>query len=35
MEVLHQNLQIAQNFKPMTKAEMDELRNRCKQYAAD
>jgi uncharacterized protein len=35
MEVLHQNLQIAQNFKPMTVAEMDELRNRCKQYAAD
>jgi uncharacterized protein len=35
MDVLHQNLQIAQNFKPMTTAEMDELRNRCKQYAAD
>ena len=25
MDVLHQNLQIAQNFKPMTTAEMDEL----------
>jgi aryl-alcohol dehydrogenase-like predicted oxidoreductase len=35
MDVLHQNLQIAQNFKPMTAAEMDELRNRCKPYAAD
>ncbi|MGA3092738.1 MAG: aldo/keto reductase [Terriglobales bacterium] len=34
-EVLHQNLRIAQNFKPMTAAEMDELRNRCKTYAAD
>jgi aryl-alcohol dehydrogenase-like predicted oxidoreductase len=33
--VLHQNLQIAQNFKPMSPAEMDELRNRCKEYAAD
>jgi uncharacterized protein len=35
LEVLQQNLQIARNFKPMTTAEMDELRNRCKQYAAD
>jgi predicted aldo/keto reductase-like oxidoreductase len=35
LEVLHQNLQIAQNFKPMTAAEMDELRNRCSKYAAD
>ncbi|HEV2398309.1 MAG TPA: aldo/keto reductase [Candidatus Sulfotelmatobacter sp.] len=35
MEVLHQNLGIAQNFKPMSAAEMDELRNRCKQYSAD
>ena len=35
VQVLHQNLQIAQNFKPMTTAEMDELRNRCKLYAAD
>jgi predicted aldo/keto reductase-like oxidoreductase len=35
MEVLKQNLQIAQNFTPMTAAEMDELRNRCQQYAAD
>ena len=35
LEVLQQNLRIAQNFKPMTTAEMDELRNRCKTYAAD
>jgi len=35
IEVLQQNLTIAQNFKPMAAAEMDELRNRCKQYAAD
>jgi uncharacterized protein len=35
LEVLHQNLQIARNFTPMTEAEMDELRNRCKTYAAD
>lgn len=35
LEVLHQNLQIARNFTPMMEAEMDELRNRCKSYAAD
>jgi uncharacterized protein len=35
LDVLRQNLRIAQNFKPMTTAEMDELRNRCKPYAAD
>jgi aryl-alcohol dehydrogenase-like predicted oxidoreductase len=35
LEVLHQNLQIAQNFTPMSPAEMSELRNRCKEYAAD
>lgn len=35
LEVLHQNLGIAQNFKPMSAQEMDELRDRCKQYAAD
>lgn len=34
-EVLHQNLQIAQNFTPYTAAEMDALRTRCKQEAAD
>ena len=30
-----QNLQIAQNFKPMTAAEMEALRQRCKNMAAD
>jgi len=35
LDVLHQNLQIAQNFTPMTEAEMNELRDRCKQEAAD
>ena len=33
-EVLRQNLQIAQNFQPMTAAEMQALRDRVKQYAA-
>jgi aryl-alcohol dehydrogenase-like predicted oxidoreductase len=33
--VLEQNLEIALNFKPMTAAEMDALREHCKQYAAD
>ena len=35
VEVLRQNLQIAQNFTPFSIAEMDELRNRCKRDAAD
>ena len=35
LEVLHQNLQIAQNFTPMTEAEMNELRTRCKPDSAD
>lgn len=35
LDVLHQNLLIAQNFVPMTSSEMDDLRNRCKQEAAD
>src|SRR3984957_7989065 len=34
-DVLHQNLQIAPNFTPMSDAEMTELRKRCKEYAAD
>jgi hypothetical protein len=33
--VLQQNLQIAQNFKPFSEAEMQELRDRCKPDAAD
>ena len=35
LEVLHQNLQIAQNFKPMTPQEMDAVRQKCSEYAAD
>jgi predicted aldo/keto reductase-like oxidoreductase len=35
LDVLHQNLQIAQNFTPMTEPEMQQLRDRCKQDAAD
>ncbi len=35
LEVLHQNLRIAQNFTPMSEAEMDALRERCKPEAAD
>ncbi|EDY19059.1 aldo/keto reductase [Chthoniobacter flavus Ellin428] len=33
--VLHQNLEIARNFKPMTEVEMEALRQRCHQFAAD
>ena len=35
LQVLHQNLEIAQNFKPLSESEMQELRDRCKQEAAD
>ena len=35
LEVLHQNLQIAQNFKPFSESEMQELRDRCKPDSAD
>ena len=35
LEILHQNLQIARNFTPMSEAEMNALRNRCKPDAAD
>jgi uncharacterized protein len=35
LDVLHQNLQIAQNFTPMSDGEMTELRRRCQEYAAD
>ena len=35
LEVLHQNLQIAQNFQPMPAPEMEALRQRCREYAAD
>ena len=35
MHILEQNLQIAQNFTPLTPAEMQALRERCKHYAGD
>jgi uncharacterized protein len=35
LEVLQQNLQIAQNFRPMTESEMNALRERIKPEAAD
>jgi predicted aldo/keto reductase-like oxidoreductase len=35
LEVLHQNLQIAQNFKPMTAQEMEAVRQKCAAMAAD
>ncbi len=34
-EVLRQNLAVAQNFQPMTAAEMQALRDRLKPYAGD
>jgi aryl-alcohol dehydrogenase-like predicted oxidoreductase len=34
-EILQQNLQIAQNFVPMSSQEMQALRERCKAYASD
>ena len=35
LEILEQNLQIAQNFTPLSPAEMQALRDRAKQYAGD
>ncbi|HMF55666.1 MAG TPA: aldo/keto reductase [Pyrinomonadaceae bacterium] len=35
LKVLHQNLRIAQNFEPMSSEEMQSLRTRCSQEAAD
>ncbi len=35
LEVLHQNVQIAQDFKPMSSGEMEGLRERCRQAASD
>ncbi|HEY9618891.1 MAG TPA: hypothetical protein V6C78_00900 [Crinalium sp.] len=35
LEVLRQNLAIARGFQPMTEAEMQSLRDRVAQYAAD
>lgn len=34
-EILRQNLKIAQNFQPMTPDEMQKLRDRCREVAAD
>jgi predicted aldo/keto reductase-like oxidoreductase len=35
IEVLRQNLKVAQRFEPLMPAEMDALRSRCREYAAD
>jgi uncharacterized protein len=35
LEILEQNLKVAQGFTPMTSAEMQALRERAKQYAGD
>ena len=35
LEALQQNLKIAQNFTPMTAAEMDTVRSKCRLMAAD
>jgi aryl-alcohol dehydrogenase-like predicted oxidoreductase len=35
LDVLHQNLAVARDFKPMTESEMDALRQRCAPAAAD
>lgn len=35
LEVLRQNLKVAQGFEPLMPAEMDALRDRCRAYAAD
>jgi len=35
LEVLRQNLKVAQGFEPLMPAEMDALRARCREYAED
>jgi predicted aldo/keto reductase-like oxidoreductase len=35
LDVLHQNLRVARNFKPMTAPEMQALRDRCAEVAGD
>ncbi len=35
IEILHQNLKIAHGFQPMSQQEMQALRDRCRQFAAD
>lgn len=34
-DVLHQNLKVAQGFQPFSQVEMQALRDRCKEFAAD
>jgi len=35
VEVLHQNLRIAQDFRPMSRQEMEDVREQCRALAAD
>jgi uncharacterized protein len=35
LEVLHQNLAVARGFQPLATSAMHELRERCREYAAD
>ncbi|HEX4084033.1 MAG TPA: aldo/keto reductase [Chthoniobacteraceae bacterium] len=35
LDVLHQNLRIAQNFQPLSPQEMDSIREQCRSLAAD
>jgi predicted aldo/keto reductase-like oxidoreductase len=35
LDVLHQNLKIAQGFQPMSPGEMEDVRNQCRALAAD
>jgi len=35
MEVLNQNLAVAVNFQPYSAAELKDLRDECRQFAAD
>jgi len=35
IDVLHQNLEIARNFRPMSGTEMAAVRDRCRKFAAD
>jgi aryl-alcohol dehydrogenase-like predicted oxidoreductase len=35
LEVLHQNLAVARGFQPLATSAMQELRERCREYAAD
>ena len=35
LEVLHQNLVVARGFQPLATSALHELRERCREYAAD